>query len=65
MNDFDKFIDEYSEILNEKVKALERLILKSYIDMTIKAVANEYLTIGFLNNELKIKKQNIQDHLFS
>jgi hypothetical protein len=31
--------------------------------MTIKAVANEYLTIGFLNNELKIKKQNIQDHL--
>jgi len=64
MDDFDKFIDEYSEILNEKVKALERLILKSYIDMTIKAVANEYLTIGFLNNELKIKKQNIQDHLF-
>ena len=38
-------------------------ILKSYIDMTIKAVANEYLTVGFLNNELKIKKQNIQDHL--
>ncbi len=63
LDDFDKFIDEYSEILNEKVKALERLILKSYIDMTIKAVANEYLTIGFLNNELKIKKQNIQDHL--
>ncbi|NVM37019.1 MAG: hypothetical protein HWN81_15590 [Candidatus Lokiarchaeota archaeon] len=63
LDDFDKFIDEYTEILSEKVKALERLILKSYIDMTIKAVANEYLTIGFLNNELKIKKQNIQDHL--
>ncbi len=63
LEDFNNFIDEYSEILNEKVKALERLILKSYIDMTIKAVANEYLTIGFLNNELKIKKQNIQDHL--
>ncbi|MFX1305040.1 MAG: hypothetical protein ACFE9X_16920 [Promethearchaeota archaeon] len=63
LEDFNKFIDEYSEILSEKVKALERLILKSYIDMTIKAVANEYLTIGFLNNELKIKKQNIQDHL--
>jgi len=65
LDDFNKFIDEYSEILTEKVKALERLILKSYIDMTIKAVANEYLTIGFLNNELKIKKQNIQDHLLN
>ncbi|MFX1501157.1 MAG: hypothetical protein ACFFDH_09370, partial [Promethearchaeota archaeon] len=63
LDDFYKFIEEYSGILNEKVKALERLILKSYIKMTIKAVANEYLTIGFLNNELKIKKQNIQDHL--
>ncbi|MFX1568375.1 MAG: hypothetical protein ACFFCV_08400, partial [Promethearchaeota archaeon] len=63
LEDFNKFIDEYFEILNEKVKALERLILKSYINMTIKAVANEYLTVGFLNNELKIKKQNIQDHL--
>ena len=31
--------------------------------MTLKAVANEYLTIGFLNNELKIKKHNLQDHL--
>jgi len=63
LEDFNSFMDEYSEILIEKVKALERLILKSYIDMTIKAVANEYLTVGFLNNELKIKKQNIQDHL--
>ncbi|MFX1380685.1 MAG: hypothetical protein ACFFA4_16500, partial [Promethearchaeota archaeon] len=63
LEDFNKFIDEYSEILTEKVKALERLILKSYINMTLKAVANEYLTIGFLNNELKIKKHNLQDHL--
>ncbi len=63
LEDFHKFIDEYTEILTEKVKALERLILKSYIDMTLKAVANGYLTVGFLNNELKIKKQNIQDHL--
>ncbi|MHA2005891.1 MAG: prenyltransferase/squalene oxidase repeat-containing protein [Promethearchaeota archaeon] len=63
LDDFDKFINEYTEILSEKIKSLERLILKSYIDMTIKAVANEYLTIGFLNNELKIKKSNIQDHL--
>ncbi|MFW9971715.1 MAG: hypothetical protein ACFFDF_16100, partial [Candidatus Odinarchaeota archaeon] len=63
LEDFYKFIDEYSEILAEKVRSLERLILKSYIDMTIKAVANEYLTLGFLNNELKIKKQNVQDHL--
>ncbi|MFX0143615.1 MAG: hypothetical protein ACFE9C_06010 [Candidatus Hodarchaeota archaeon] len=63
LDDFTKFIDEFNEILAEKVRALERLILRSYIDMTIKAVANEYLTVGFLNNELKIKKQNIQDYL--
>ena len=63
LEDYNKFISEYSEILSEKIKTLERLILKSYIDMTIKAVANEYLTIGFLNNEIKIKKANIQNHL--
>lgn len=63
LEDFNKFINEYNEILNEKVKSLERLILKSYIDMTIKAVANEFLTTGFLNNELKIRKQDIQNHL--
>jgi len=63
LEDFDKFINEYTEILNEKVKSLERLILKSYIEMTIKAVANEYLTISFLNSELKLKKKYIQDHL--
>ncbi|MFX0082082.1 MAG: hypothetical protein ACFE94_10050 [Candidatus Hodarchaeota archaeon] len=63
LEDFNKFISEYNEILDEKVKSLERLILKSYIEMTIKAVANEYLTISFLNNELKIRKKNIQDHL--
>ncbi len=63
LEDYNKFINEYNEILSEKVKSLERLVLKSYIDMTIKAVANEYLTIGFLNNELKIKKQNLQDYL--
>jgi hypothetical protein len=63
LEDFDKFIIEFTEILSEKVKTLERLILKAYINMTIKAVANEFLTISFLNNELKIRKQNIQDHL--
>jgi len=63
LGDFDKFLNEYAGILDEKVKSLERLILKSYINMTIKAVANEYLTISFLNSELKIKKKNIQDHL--
>ena len=63
LEDFDKFIVEFTEILNEKVKSLERLILKAYINMTIKAVANEFLTVSFLNNELKIRKQNIQDHL--
>jgi hypothetical protein len=63
LEDFNKFIGEYTEILTEKVKSLERLILRSYIEMTIKAVANEYLTISFLNSELKIRRKNIQDHL--
>ncbi|TXT54462.1 MAG: conserved membrane protein of unknown function [Promethearchaeota archaeon] len=63
LDDFNKFIVEFLEILNEKVKSLERLILKSYVKMTISAVANGYLTIGFLNNELKIRKENIQNHL--
>ncbi|MFX1408949.1 MAG: hypothetical protein ACFFA6_01245 [Promethearchaeota archaeon] len=63
--DYNKFINEYTEILSEKVKSLERLVLKSYIDMTIRAVTNEFLTIGFLNHELKIKKQHIQDHLLN
>jgi hypothetical protein len=63
LEDFEKFIIEFTGILSEKVKTLERLILKAYINMTIKAVVNEFLTISFLNNELKIRKQNIQDHL--
>ncbi|MHA1147721.1 MAG: prenyltransferase/squalene oxidase repeat-containing protein [Promethearchaeota archaeon] len=63
LNDFDRFLTEYSAILNEKVKTLERMIIKEYVEMAIKAVANEFLTISFLTTELKIKKQNIQDHL--
>ena len=31
--------------------------------MTIKAVSNEYLTISFLNHELKIKRQVIQNSI--
>ena len=63
LDDFNKFLEEFNEILNEKVKSLEQLIVKSYVEMAVKAVANEFITIGFLNNELKIKRQNIQDHL--
>ncbi|MFX0072766.1 MAG: hypothetical protein ACFFAO_16910, partial [Candidatus Hermodarchaeota archaeon] len=65
LEDFDKFLSEFEAILTEKVKSLERLIIKSYVEMAIKAVANEFLTIGFLNTELKIKKQNLQDHLIA
>jgi len=61
IDDFENFTSGFIEILSEKVKALERLILKSYIKTTINAVANEYLTISFLNEELKIKKRNIQE----
>ncbi len=65
INDFDRFIKEFNEILREKVKTLEELIVKSYIEMAIKAVANEFLTLSFLQNELKMKKQLIQKHLIS
>ncbi|MHA1319536.1 MAG: hypothetical protein ACTSQ1_06925 [Promethearchaeota archaeon] len=65
INDFDRFSKEFNEILREKVNALEELIIKSYVEMAIKAVANEFLTLSFLQNELKIKKQLIQKHLIS
>jgi len=65
IDDFDRFIKEFNDILREKVKSLEELVLKSYVEMAIKAVANEFLTLSFLQNELKIKKQQIQKHLIS
>ena len=65
INDFDRFIKEFNETLREKVKTLEELIVKSYVVMAIKAVANEFLTLSFLQNELKMKKQLIQKHLIS
>ena len=65
IKDFDRFIQEFSEILREKVNMLEELIVKSYVEMAIKAVANEFLTLSFLQNELKMKKQLIQKHLIS
>ncbi len=63
--DFSKYINEFKVVLCEKSKSLESEILKSFIQMAIKAVANEFLTIGFIKKELKIKKQNIQDHLLT
>jgi len=65
INGFEQFIIEFNDILTEKVKSLEGLILKSYVEMAIKAVANQYLTISFLQNELKIRKQKVQEHLIS
>ena len=65
LDDFNKFLDEFDAILIEKLKSLEQLIIKSYIEMLIKAVSNQFITIGFLNDELKIKRQNIQDHLIN
>ena len=38
---------------------------RTAVEMAIKAVANQYLTISFLQNELKIKKQKVQEHLIS
>jgi len=63
--DFSKYIDEFKVVLCEKSKSLESDILKNFIQMAIKAVANEFLTIGFIKKEIKLKKQNIQDHLLS
>ena len=61
IDDFEQFLVSFNEILSEKVKTLERLILKSYIETTINAVSNQFLTLGFLSEELKIKKKNIQE----
>ncbi len=63
LKDFERFLIEYYEALTEKIKSLEQLIIKSYISMAIKAVTNEFLTLSFLANELKIKKHNLQEHL--
>ena len=63
LSDLDKYLTEFNEALMEKTKSLEHLIVKAYINMAIKAVSNEFLTIGFLNHELKIKKQNLQDYI--
>jgi len=65
MDDFNVFLKEFGEILREKIKVAEESIIKSYISMAIKAVANEYLTLSFLQNELKIKKPQIQHHILS
>ncbi|TXT63465.1 MAG: hypothetical protein BAJALOKI1v1_720005 [Promethearchaeota archaeon] len=63
--DFSKYIGEFKGVLCEKSKSLETEILKNFIQMAIKAVSKEYLTIGFIKKELKINKQQIQDHLLN
>ncbi|MFX1402478.1 MAG: hypothetical protein ACFE8V_14670 [Promethearchaeota archaeon] len=65
LEDFEHFLKGFRELLTEKIKSLEELIVKSYVSMAIKAVANQYLTISFLQNELKMKKQKIQEHLIT
>jgi len=65
LEDFEQFIKGFRDLMNEKVKSLDEMVIKSYVSMAIKAVADQYLTISFLQNELKIKKQKIQEHLIS
>jgi len=65
IKNFDIFINEFQDIVIEKVKSSEEQILKTYVKMAIKAVAHKVLTLNFLQNELKIKKQVIQKHLIS
>ena len=55
IKDFDIFINEFQDILIEKVKSSEEQILKAYVQMAIKAVAREVLKLKFPPNELKIK----------
>ena len=55
IDDFNQFLKDFDIILIEKEKSLEQFILKSYVEMTVKALTNEFVTISFLNNELKIK----------
>ncbi len=64
-DDFKHFLHEYDEIINEKIKKLEQLILKSYVKIVIKAVKDEYITISFLARELKIKKDKIQTYIIT
>ena len=65
LEEFEKFIKGFKDLLTEKIKSLDELILKSYVSMAIKAVSDQYLTISFLQRELKIKKQKIQEYLIS
>ncbi len=64
-DDFKHFLHEYDEIINEKIKKLEQLILKSYVEIVIKAVKDEYITISFLAHELKNKKDKIQTYIIN
>ncbi|MCK4238273.1 MAG: hypothetical protein KAX33_04065, partial [Candidatus Lokiarchaeota archaeon] len=64
-DDFKHFLHEYDEIINEKIKKLEQLILKSYVEIVIKAVKDEYITISFLAHELKTKKDKIQTYIIN
>ncbi len=64
-DDFKHFLHEYDEIINEKIKKLEQLILKSYVEIVIKAVKDEYVTISFLAHELKTKKDKIQTYIIN
>jgi len=64
-DDFNHFLYEYNDVIDEKIKKLESLILKSYIEIVIKAVKDEYITISFLANELKIKRDKIQSHIIT
>ncbi len=65
LDDFNKFITEFNDILKEKVKSLEQFVLVSYITVAIKAVANEFLSVSFLQNELGLKKHVIQEDLIN
>ena len=65
IDDYEQFIQEFGDVINEKTKSLERFIIKSYVEMAIKAVANQFLTISFLNDELNIKRYSRFPNLFN
>jgi hypothetical protein len=63
IEEFNIFLKNFSKDYEETIRELERLILKFYINMVIKAVANQFITISFINNELNFKREDIQDDL--
>ncbi len=61
LEEFNKYLTEYRAILTEKTKSLKSVILESFIQMAIKGVTNEFLTVSFIAKELNGKRKEIRN----